>query len=255
MGSVLNGIAAHGGLRPYGGTFFVFSDYMRPAIRMASLMHLPVIFVFTHDSIGLGEDGPTHQPVEHLAALRAIPDLAVVRPADANEVAQAWAIAIRRDGPTALVLTRQKLPVLAPVPDGAVERGAYVRAEGDDVVIVASGSEVHLALAARELLERDRISARVVSMPSWELFSTQPAAYREQVLPPHARRLAVEAGRDLGWCRWADDIVSLERFGASAPGEVLFRELGFTPENVANRAKELLREQGTRLGSSRTDPS
>jgi transketolase len=255
MGSVLNGIAAHGGLRPFGGTFFVFSDYMRPAIRMASLMRLPVIFVFTHDSIGLGEDGPTHQPVEHLAALRAIPDLAVVRPADANEVAQAWTVALRRDGPTALVLTRQKLPVLAPVPDGAVERGAYVREEGDDLIIIGSGSEVHLALAARELLATDGISARVVSMPSWELFSTQSAAYREQVLPPHVRRLAVEAGRDLGWCRWADDVVSLERFGASAPGEVLFRELGFAPENVANRAKELLHDEETRLGSSRRSRS
>ena len=255
MGSVLNGIAARGGLRPYGGTFFVFSDYMRPAIRMASLMHLPVIFVFTHDSIGLGEDGPTHQPVEHLAALRAMPNLAVVRPADANEVVQAWAVALRRDAPTALVLTRQKLPVLAPARQGAVERGAYIREEGDDLIIIASGSEVHLALAARALLEGDGISARVVSMPSWELFSTQPAAYREEVLPPNAPCLAVEAGRELGWCRWADDVVSLERFGASAPGDVLFREFGFTPENIASRAKNLLDQPGMRLSRSRTDPS
>jgi transketolase len=182
MGSVLNGMSAHGGLRPYGGTFFVFSDYMRPAIRMAALMKLPVIFVFTHDSIGLGEDGPTHQPVEHLAALRAIPELVVIRPADANETAQAWALALERDGPTALVLTRQKLPVLPPPPEGAVGRGAYVREEGDDLVLVATGSEVHLALAARELLERDGIEARVVSMPSWELFGAQPDPYREGVL-------------------------------------------------------------------------
>ncbi len=255
MGSVMNGMAAHGGLRPYGGTFFVFSDYMRPAIRMAALMKLPVVFVFTHDSIGLGEDGPTHQPVEHLAALRAIPGLVVIRPADANEAAQSWILALQRRGPTALVLTRQKLPVLPPPAQGAVGRGAYVREEGDDLIIISSGSEVHLALAARELLAGDGISARVVSMPSWEFFSTQSAAYREEVLPSQARRLAVEAGRDLGWCRWADDVVSLERFGASAPGEVLFRELGFTPEHVANRAKELLQEEGTRLGSSRTDPS
>jgi transketolase len=240
MGALLNGMAAHGGLRPYGGTFFVFSDYMRPAIRMAALMMLPVVFVFTHDSIGLGEDGPTHQPVEHLAALRAIPNLVVIRPADANETAQAWAIALERGGPTALVLTRQKLPVLPSPPEGAVGRGAYVREEGDDVVLVATGSEVHLAVAARALLERDGISARVVSMPSWELFDAQPDSSRNKVLPIGKPRLAVEAGRGLGWCAWADDVVSLERFGASAPGDVVLRELGFTPENVADRARRLL---------------
>jgi transketolase len=246
MGAVLNGMAAHGGLRPYGGTFFVFSDYMRPAIRMAALMNLPVIFVFTHDSIGLGEDGPTHQPVEHLAALRAIPELVVIRPADANETAQAWVLALKRDGPTALVLTRQKLPVLSPAPEDAVGRGAYVREEGDDLVLVATGSEVHLALAARELLERDGIAARVVSMPSWELLAAQPTPYREEVLPVGKRRLAVEAGRGLGWCAWADDVVSLERFGASAPGDVVLHELGFTPENVADRGRGLLRGRTVR---------
>jgi transketolase len=243
MGSVLNGMAAHGGLRPYGGTFFVFSDYMRPAIRMAALMKLPVVFVFTHDSIGLGEDGPTHQPVEHLAALRAIPDLVVIRPADANEVAQAWVLALDRGGPTALVLTRQKLPVLPPPPQGAVGRGAYVSEAGDDLVLVATGSEVHLARAARKLLQRDGISASVVSMPSWELFVAQPERYREEVLPVGRRRLAVEAGRGIGWCAWADDVVSLERFGASAPGDVVLRELGFTPENVADRARMLLQKR------------
>jgi transketolase len=243
MGSVLNGMAAHGDLRPYGGTFFVFSDYMRPAIRMAALMKLRVVFVFTHDSIGLGEDGPTHQPVEHLAALRAIPDLVVIRPADANEAAQAWVLALERGGPTALVLTRQKLPVLPPPPQGAVGRGAYVREAGEDLVLVATGSEVHLAMGARELLERDGISASVVSMPSWELFGAQPEHYRKEVLPVGKRRLAVEAGRGLGWCAWADDVVSLERFGASAPGDVVFRELGFTPENVADRARRLLHER------------
>ena len=243
MGSVLNGMAAHGGLRPFGGTFFVFSDYMRPAIRLAALMKLPVVFVFTHDSIGLGEDGPTHQPVEHLAALRAIPDLVVIRPADANETAQAWVLALERDGPTALVLTRQRLPVLPPPPEGAVGRGAYVIEEGDDMVLVATGSEVHLALAARELLEQEGITTRVVSMPSWELFGAQPDTYREKVLPVGTRRLAVEAGRGLGWCAWADDVVSLERFGASAPGDVVLHELGFTPENVAERARRLLQER------------
>lgn len=245
MGSVLNGIAAHGGLRPYGGTFLVFSDYMRPAIRMAAIMELPVVFVFTHDSIGLGEDGPTHQPVEHLASLRAIPNLVVIRPADANETAQAWRAALeRRDGPTALVLSRQKLPVLAPPPPEAASRGAHVVADGTDVVLVATGSEVHLALATRELLAGSGgVSARVVSMPSWELFERQPAAYREEVLPGRVHRLAIEAGRGFGWCAWADDVISLDRFGASAPAEVLFREFGFTPEAVATRARRLLEKE------------
>jgi transketolase len=241
MGSVLNGIAAHGGLRPYGGTFFVFSDYMRPSIRMAALMDIPVVFVYTHDSIGLGEDGPTHQPIEHLASLRSIPNLVVLRPADANETVQAWRVAVeRRDGPTALVLTRQKLQVLPAPPEGAVARGARVVADGRDVVIVATGSEVSLALDARELLAGEGVSARVVSMPSWELFERQPPDYREQILPPGVRRLAVEAACGLGWRAWADDVVSLDRFGASAPAEVLFTELGFTPETVAERARGLL---------------
>ncbi|MBA3629845.1 MAG: transketolase [Actinobacteria bacterium] len=245
MGSMMNGIIAHGGLRPYGGTFFVFSDYMRPSIRMAALMGLPVVFVFTHDSIGLGEDGPTHQPVEHLAALRAIPNLLVIRPADANETAQAWRVALdRRESPTALILTRQKLPVLPEPLDDAVSRGAYVIADGKDVVLVATGSEVHLALSARRLLADGGVSARVVSMPCWELFESQLSAYRDQVLPPGVPRLGVEAARSFGWCTWVDDVVSLDRFGASAPAETLFGEFGFTPENVAQRARRLLADRG-----------
>lgn len=247
MGAVLNGLTAHGGFRPYGGTFFVFSDYMRPPIRMAALMKLPVVFVFTHDSIGLGEDGPTHQPVEHLAALRAIPNLAVIRPADANETTQSWLVALeRRDGPTAVILSRQKLPVLPAPPRDAVSRGAYVLADGGDVILIGTGSEVHLALAARNLLQKEGIAARVVSMPSWELFEAQPQVYRDHVLPPATPRLAVEAARGFGWCRWADAVVSIERFGASAPAEALFREFGLTPENVAARTRELL---GTPRGS------
>jgi transketolase len=241
MGAVVNGLAVHGGLRPYSGTFFVFSDYMRPPIRMAALMETPSVFVFTHDSIGLGEDGPTHQPVEHLASLRAMPGLVVLRPADANETAQAWGVALERgEGPSVIVLTRQKVPVLTP-PAGGVSRGAYVTAEGEEVVLIGTGSEVHLALAAREVLrEADGISARVVSMPSWELFREQPPDYRDQVLPPGVPRLAVEAASGFGWREWADASASLDRFGASAPAEVLFEEFGFTPESVAALARRLL---------------
>ncbi len=241
MGSVMNGVAAHGGLRIYGGTFFVFSDYMRPAVRMAALQKLPVVYVWTHDSIGLGEDGPTHQPVEHLASLRAMPGLCVIRPADANETAQAWAVALRhRHGPTALVLSRQNLPVMADVPRDAVSLGAWVVETGDDVVVVATGSEVQLARAAHDLLHDDGISAQVVSMPSWELFERQDDDYRTQVLPAGVPVLAVEAASPFGWSRYADDTVTLDHFGASAPADRLFREFGFTPENVAARAKALL---------------
>jgi len=239
MGSVLNGMTVHGGFRVYGGTFLTFSDYMRPAIRMAALMGIPVTFVFTHDSIGLGEDGPTHQPVEHLASLRAVPNLVVVRPADANETAQAWRLALERtDGPTALALSRQKLPVLKP--GGQVERGAYVLEDGSDVILIGTGSEVSLCLAARELLAGKGTSARVVSMPSWELFRAQPEAYRHEVLPPGVPRLAVEAAVSLGWCEWADATITLDRFGASAPGPVAFEELGFTAQHVAEEARRLL---------------
>ncbi len=239
MGGVLNGITAHSGFRAFGGTFLIFSDYMRPAVRLAALMGLPVTFVYSHDSIGMGEDGPTHQPIEQLAGLRAIPNLLVLRPADANETARAWQLALERsDGPTAIVLSRQKLPVLPP--GGPVERGAYVLADGSDVVLIGTGSEVSLCLAARDALATQAVSARVVSMPSWELFRAQPRAYRDAVLPPGVPRLAVEAAASLGWREWADDSVTLDRFGASAPGDVVFKEFGFTAERVAERARRLL---------------
>lgn len=239
MGAVMNGITLHGGFRVFGATFLVFSDYMRPAIRLAALMRIPVVFVFTHDSIGMGEDGPTHQPVEHLAGLRAMPNLVVLRPADANETAAAWKIALDRlDGPTVLVLSRQKLPVLRP--GGVVERGAYVLEEGKDIVLVGTGSEVSLCLAARDVLAGRGVSARVVSMPSWELFRAQPRSYRDEILPAGVPRLAVEAASPLGWCEWADAAVTLDRFGASAPGEVLFQQFGFTAERVAEKARELV---------------
>lgn len=252
MGGILNGMALHGGLRPYGGTFLVFSDYMRPSVRLAAIMHLPVIYVWTHDSVWIGEDGPTHQPIEHLAALRAIPNLVVIRPADANETAAAWRVALeRRDGPTALALTRQKVPVLAETRRDAgetVARGAYVLVDSvgtPDLILIASGSEVHLALAARNELAKQGFAVRVVSMPSWELFDAQPVAYREAVLPPEVpRRLAIEAGVAQGWERYvgaAGDVFSLERFGASAPYPVLAEKLGFTPQAVVERALRLLK--------------
>ncbi len=239
MGAILNGLAAHGGFRVYGGTFLIFSDYMRPAARLASMMKLPVVLVYTHDSIGVGEDGPTHQPVEQLAALRAIPGLVVIRPADANETVGAWRIALgRRRGPTALVLSRQKLPVLGDA--GGVEKGAYILKDGVDIVLAGTGSEVHLCLAARKLLEEEKISARVVSMPSWELFREQPQEYRESVLPPSKPCLAVEAASGQGWYEWAEEVVAIDSFGASAPGDLLFEKFGFTAAEVARRARELL---------------
>jgi len=251
MGSILNGLALHGDVLPYGGTFLVFSDYMRPPVRLAAMMHLPVVYVWTHDSVWIGEDGPTHQPVEHLAALRAIPNLVVIRPADGNETAAAWRVALeRRDGPTALILTRQKLPVLfetARDPAKTVARGAYILVESSgipDLLLIASGSEVHLALEARDLLAEKGIAVRVVSMPSWELFDTQPASYREAVLPPLVTaRLAIEAGVTQGWARYvglAGDVMGLDRFGASAPYKVLMEQFGFTAEVVAERALRLL---------------
>jgi transketolase len=251
MGAVLNGMALHGGLIPYGATFLVFSDYMRPPVRLAAIMHLPVVYVWTHDSVWVGEDGPTHQSVEQLAALRAIPDLVVVRPADANETAAAWRVALeRRHGPTALALTRQKVPVLSETsrdPAETVARGAYVLAESigiPDVILIASGSEVYLALEARDLLAQKGVAVRVVSMPSWELFDAQPESYREAVLPPQVTtRLAVEAGVTQGWAKYVGlggDVMGLERFGASAPYKVLMEKFGFTAEAVAERALRLL---------------
>ncbi|MFJ8079601.1 transketolase [Streptomyces sp. NPDC096205] len=250
MAAEMNGIALHGNTRVYGGTFLVFSDYMRNAVRMSALMQLPVTYVWTHDSIGLGEDGPTHQPVEHLAALRAIPGLNLVRPADANETAIAWAEIMRRHStepaPHGLALTRQGVPTYAPNPDAA--RGGYVLAESSaetpDVILIATGSEVQLAVAARERLEAEGIGTRVVSMPSVEWFEEQPREYRDSVLPPSVRaRVAVEAGIALTWYRFVGDagrIVSLEHFGASADGSTLFAEYGFTAENVAAAARQSL---------------
>src|ERR1043166_2907391 len=252
MGSTLTGIALTGGLIPYGGTFMTFSDYMRPAIRLAALSEVQAIYVFTHDSIGLGEDGPTHQPIEHLAALRAIPHLFVVRPADPAEVSEAWRIAIqRRHAPTALALTRQKVPVIDRTRFAGAEgarRGGYVLAEADpaspQLILIATGSEVSLALDAREKLQSDGIATRVVSLPCWELFEEQPQAYRDEGVPPAVTaRLGIEAGVRQGWDRYVGsggDVVCLDRFGASAPGDVVMRELGFNVDNVVNRAKALL---------------
>jgi transketolase len=248
MGSAVNGLALHGGIvRPFGATFLVFSDYMRPAIRLSALMGLDVVWVFTHDSIGLGEDGPTHQPVEHYAALRAIPGLTVIRPADANETAQAWGVALAGGrGPVCLLLTRQGLPVLEPaLVDGNVARGGYVLADTPsgslDAVLVATGSEVAVALAAREQLERDDgIGVRVVSLPSWELFCEQDEGCRREVLPPGLPVVSVEAGTAQGWSRWADASVSIDRFGASAPGAEVMEQLGITPAAAVAAVKAAL---------------
>ena len=256
MGGVLNGMALHRGVRPFGSTFLIFSDYMRPSIRLAALMALPVIYVFTHDSIGLGEDGPTHQPIEQLAALRAIPHLVVIRPADGPETAMAWRAALqRRDGPTALVLTRQRVPVIDrrrfAAADGLLQ-GGYVLAEATGgrprLLLLATGSEVALCLTARERLEAGGTPTRVVSMPSPEVFARQDAAYRDQVLPPAVRaRLAVEAAAPFGWHRWVGtegDVLGIERFGASAPYERIFEAFGFTPDGVVQRARALLARVG-----------
>jgi transketolase len=252
MAAALNGMAAHGGIIPFGSTFLMFSDYMRPAIRLAALMELDVIYVFTHDSVGLGEDGPTHQPIEQLAALRAIPHLVLIRPADANETAVAWRVAIEsRDHPVALALTRQNVPNLDRnqfAPAEGLRRGAYVLADAPggkaDVVLIGTGSEVALVVAARQKLAEQNIQARVVSMPSWELFELQPRDYRESVLPRSIRpRLAVEAGLPQGWHRYVGDggdIIGIERFGASAPGNVVMEKLGFTVNHVVERAVALL---------------
>ncbi|MFI9387951.1 transketolase [Kutzneria sp. NPDC052558] len=246
MGMILNGIALHGPTRPYGGTFLVFSDYMRPAVRLAALMGIPVTYVWTHDSVGLGEDGPTHQPVEHYAALRAIPGLSFVRPGDANETAFAWkALIARHDHPTGLALSRQNLPVLEGTDADGVAKGGYVLADagnGDpQVVIIATGSELQLAVEARKALEADGVATRVVSMPCVEWFDEQDQAYRDQVLPPSVKaRVTVEAGIAQPWYRFAGDageIVSIEHFGASADYQTLFREFGFTPEKVVEAAR------------------
>ncbi|MDQ1396245.1 MAG: transketolase [Acidimicrobiaceae bacterium] len=248
MGGAMVGMAMHGGVVPVGGTFFNFSDYMRGSVRLSAISDSKLIYSWTHDSVGLGEDGPTHQPVEQLAALRAMPGLRLIRPADANESAHAWRVAIDRDGPTALILSRQNLPVLEGTADKAAEvaRGAYVlfeTAEDPDVILIGTGSEVHVCIAAAERLADDDVVARVVSMPSWDLFEEQDDDYQDEVLPEDVPTLAVEAASSFGWGRYADDSVSIDHFGASAPGQKVLDEFGFTAENVAARALELIEER------------
>ncbi len=239
MGSAMVGMALHGGVLPAGGTFFVFLDYMRPAVRLAALSGAKVLFVFTHDSVGVGEDGPTHQPVEHVATLRAIPDLQVIRPADANETAHAWRVAVEHHGPTALVLSRQALPVCT---DGsAVEAGAATlrTVDGAQVILVGTGSELHLCLAAAEQLGTNGVRANVVSMPSWDRFETQTDNYRSSVFPAGIPVLSVEAATTFGWARYADDCIGIDRFGASAPGALVLDELGINVEHIIARATAL----------------
>jgi len=252
MGSILNGIALHGGLLPYGSTFLIFSDYMRPPMRLAALMKLHVIYVYTHDSVALGEDGPTHQPIEQISGLRALPGLTVIRPADANEVAEAWRAAVRhREGPVALLLTRQAVPVIDRRkygPAAGLHRGAYILADSapsrPEVILMASGSEVHLALEAFEKVRAEGIGARVISMPSWELFEQQPEDYRREVLPPDVTaRISIEAGSTQGWHRYTGIngmAMGIDHFGASAPGKILLQQFGFTAENILSRVEILL---------------
>ena len=249
MGAAVNGMSLHGGVIPFGATFFVFSDYMRASVRLAALMKTHSIFIYTHDSIGVGEDGPTHQPIEHLMSFRVMPDITVIRPADANETVEAWKIAIKEKSPVLLVLTRQNIPVLDPekypIKEG-VSKGAYILedVEAPDVILIGTGSEVHVCLGAKELLEQMGIKARVVSMPSWELFFKQQEDYRNKVLPKDVPKVAVEAGSSLGWKEIVGDnglVIGMDRFGASAPGNVLMEKFGFTPENVAEKTAQFLK--------------
>ena len=242
MGAVMNGLALHGGVLPVGGTFLVFSDYMRPAVRLAALMQTDVIYAWSHDSVGVGEDGPTHQPVEHVAALRAIPGLDVLRPADANETVYALEAAVETAGPAALILTRQNVPVLEGTSREGVRRGGYILRDVVDpaLTLVATGSEVAVALAASELLAAEGHAARVVSLPSWSRFATLGRDERDAVIDPGLPSVGVEAQVTFGWHRWVDDVVGIDRFGASAPGDVVMERLGITPEAVADRARRLL---------------
>jgi transketolase len=254
MGSIVNGLQVHGGIvKPYGSTFFIFSDYMRPAVRLSALMGLDVVWAWTHDSVALGEDGPTHQPVEHFAALRAIPNMWLVRPADANETSYAWKVALERQGgPVGLALSREKVPTLDRAdlaPASGLERGAYAlwdSGDGEpDLILIATGPQVGLALAAgRKVAADNGIAVRVVSMPCWELFDEQPREYRDEVLPPEvAARIAIEPGVPMGWHRWVGDrgdVVGLDRFGESAPGAEVLERLGYTVDNVVARATALL---------------
>jgi transketolase len=242
MAAAMNGMALHGGLIPFGGTFFVFSDYMRPAVRLAAISEAKVVFVWTHDSVGLGQDGPTHQPIEHLASLRAIPGLRLIRPADANETAAAVQVALDSHGPTGLVLSRQDLPVLEGTSAEGLARGAYVLRDALDfkVVLIGTGSEVHVCLQAADLLAASGVAARVVSMPSWDLFEALGDADRKLVLPPNVPAVSVEAGATFGWSRWAQAHVGIDRFGASGPGAIVLEKLGITAEHVVSVAKDLL---------------
>jgi transketolase len=251
MGAIVNGMALHGGVIPYGSTFLIFSDYLKPSLRVAALMGVHSLFVFTHDSIAVGEDGPTHQPVEQLVSMRAIPEFTVIRPADANETAEAWKVAITRKSPIALILTRQNVPTLDREKFAAAKglaKGAYILSDcqGEpDILLIASGSEVTLAVNAQERLASEKgIKARVISMPSWELFSEQSQEYRDSVLPPRIQtRLAIEAGSRYGWAEWVGsqgDIISVDRFGSSAPGGEVMKRYGFTVENVMERAEALI---------------
>jgi len=245
MGSILTGAALHGGVLPVGGTFLVFADYMRPPVRLAALSGAKAAFVWSHDSVGVGEDGPTHQPIEQVMSLRLIPNLVVIRPADGNEVAGAWRFIVDGNGPVALILSRQNTPVLEHTAERAAEgvaRGAYpvVDADDPDLVIVATGTEVAVAVAAAEQVSGDGRSVRVVSMPSWELFELQDDAYRESVLPAGVPTVSVEAGVTIGWDRYADAKVGIDRFGASAPGAEVLDKLGINPDNVASVARTLL---------------
>jgi transketolase len=248
MGAAMNGLSLHGGAIPIGGTFFCFSDYMRGSVRLAAISEAKVIYFWSHDSVGLGQDGPTHQPIEQLAAMRAMPNLRVIRPADANESAHALRVALELNGPTALCLSRQDVPVLEGtgiLAGEGVERGAYILVHGDedsDVVLIGTGSEVWVCVEAAKLLAGDGITARVVSMPSWELFDEQDDDYQDRVLGPGSPILSVEAASSFGWARWADDSVAIDHFGESGPGTAVLEDLGFTPEHVADRARALLEE-------------
>lgn len=249
MGSVANGMAAHGGILPYTATFFTFYDYMKPSVRLAAISDLKVVFVFTHDSIAVGEDGPTHEPIEQLAAARATPGLCVIRPADPNETREAWEFAVQHSGPTLLVLTRQSVPHLdrSNAKEPGAEKGAYILSDsvGDpDVILIGTGSEVSLCVEAKAALEKEQYSVRVVSMPSWDRFKAQPASYRDEVLPPHIRsRVTIEAGASLGWREWAGDmgeVIAIDRFGASAPGEKVLAHFGFTQDHVVSAAQRTI---------------
>ncbi|MBV9231074.1 MAG: transketolase, partial [Chloroflexi bacterium] len=252
MGSIMNGMALYGGLIPFGATFLIFSEYMRPPIRLAALMGLKTIYVFTHDSIGLGEDGPTHQPIEQLASLRAIPGLTVIRPGDANETVEAWRTAIAHKGPVAIVLSRQNLPTLDRsklASASNVAKGAYVLSSSEgtpQLILIATGSELSLAVDAAQKLSQEGVAVRVVSMPSWELFEEQSAEYKESVLPKSVSgRIAIEAASPMGWERYVGlqgTTVTLNHYGASAPAKVLFQQFGFTVENIVEKAKDLLQQ-------------